>query len=358
MSPDDAPDAGDSARPIVARAPSNRGLWLFGAALLVGGALVFQALENHRETLTAPSITAPTDGTGAQIAAPPELDLPRAYEAGGAPPMIVYPSAERQPAIPVFNQPYTPRPSPYRPTTPPSYIGTPGSRSVATYPTYPTPGGGFQPQFQAPAAPNAPEPPASDGSGPANGNKERVEAARFANPGTTIPKGTVIHAVLETALDSNRAGFARAVVSRDVMGFDGSRVLIPRGSRVIGEYKSDIALGQNRVLIQWQRLMRPDGVIINMDSPSTDPVGRAGVKGKVNSHFFQRFAGAILQSALDIGTQLATREVANNSVYIGLPGLSQGMAITPDKIPPTIKVKQGKSVSVFVARDLDFTKVS
>ena len=189
-------------------------------------------------------------------------------------------------------------------------------------------------------------------------SKERVEATRFLNPATTVPKGTVIQAVLETALDSNRAGLARALVSRDVMGFDGTRILIPRGSRIIGEYKSDVVLGQNRVLIQWQRLTRPDGIIINMDSPSADPLGRAGIRGKVNNHFFQRFGGAILQSALDVGTQLATREVSRDSVYIGLPGLSQSIAPTPEKIQPTVTVKQGRSVSVFVARDLDFTKVS
>ncbi len=98
--------------------------------------------------------------------------------------------------------------------------------------------------------------------------------------------------------------------------------------------------------------------MINMDSPSAYPLARAGIKGKVNSHFFERFAGAILQSALDVGTQLATREVARDAIYIGLPGLSQGLAIQPDKIQPTVRVRQGRSVSVFVARDPDFTKAS
>lgn len=217
-----------------------------------------------------------------------------------------------------------------------------------------------QEPYRSMAPLSVPEAPATDGSSSSSSSdsKERVEAGRFAHPATTVPKGTVVQAVLETALDSNRPGFARAIVSRDVMGFDGTKILIPRGSRIIGEYKSDVVMGQNRILIQWQRLMRPDGVVINMDSPSADPLGRAGVKGKVNSHFFQRFAGAILQSALDIGTQLATREVSNDAIYIGLPGLTQGMVVTPEKIPPTVTVRQGRSVSVFVARDLDFTKVS
>ena len=111
--------------------------------------------------------------------------------------------------------------------------------------------------------------------------------------------------MLETALDSTRPGFARAIVSRDVRGFDGSRVLIPRGSRLIGEYRSEVAPGQRRALVNWTRLIRPDGVTIAIGSPAGDPLGRGGIRARVNSHFFERFAGAILQSALDIGVNLA-----------------------------------------------------
>jgi len=185
-----------------------------------------------------------------------------------------------------------------------------------------------------------------------------VGASRFRNPATTVPQGTIIQAVLETALDSTQPGFARAIVSRDVMSFDGSRVLIPRGSKLFGEYAADLNRGQNRALIQWRRLTRPDGAIIDVDSPSADPLGRAGVKGKVNSHFFQRFSGAILQSALDIGVQLATRKAAGDTVVVALPNSAQSIAIQkPDDIRPTLKVRQGASVSVFVGRDLDFTSV-
>jgi type IV secretion system protein VirB10 len=221
--------------------------------------------------------------------------------------------------------------------------------------------------------PTAPAPPAS---GPAivyrasaaapqteaAGNQraaQRVRAGTFENPATTIPQGALIQAVLETALDSTRAGSARAIVSRDVRSFDGSRVLIPRGSRLYGEYKSDLSAGQNRALIQWTRLMRPDGVVVALDSPSADPLGRAGVKGKVNSHFFQRFSGAMLQSVLDIGVGLATRSIADGTVLVGLPGSTQSIVAptAPESVRPTLKVAQGTPVSVFVARDLDFTEV-
>ena len=177
------------------------------------------------------------------------------------------------------------------------------------------------------------------------------------NPSRTIPQGTVIPAVLETALDSTRPGGVRALVQRDVSSFDGSRVLIPRGSRLYGEYQADLQSGQNRALVQWTRLIRPDGVTIALNSPSSDPLGRAGVQGRVDTKFFQRFGGALLQSVLDIGVGLAVNE-ASDGVFVALPGSTQNVQIAdPQRVQPTLKVRHGASVSVFVARDLDFSSV-
>jgi type IV secretion system protein VirB10 len=349
----------DDIRPKVAMPANNRGLWAFAVVLAMAGGLLFYALEMRRERITQPAVTAAPADTTATITAPPQLTLPPDWQRApseqgraqyapneiqnaarlpGPGQMVQLPTKSRQ-IVPVVLAPANPAP----PGTAIAWQGT-------TPPAPPAP-----PSFERPASPEAPK--IDHGGNEHDDGKQRVEATRFANPATTVPKGTVIQAVLETALDSTRAGFARAIVSRDVYSFDGSRVLIQRGSRIIGEYKSDVALGQRRVLIQWQRLTRPDGVIIEMDSPSADPLGRAGVTGSVDNHFFQRFAGAILQSALAIGSALATQHIANNAVYIGLPGLTQGLMITPDKIAPTVKVKQGSSVSVFVARDLDFNSV-
>ena len=183
----------------------------------------------------------------------------------------------------------------------------------------------------------------------------RARAGAFANRSTTVPQGTLIPAVLETALDSTRPGLARAIVSRDVRGFDGSRVLIPRGSRLIGEYRSEAAPGQRRALVNWSRLIRPDGATIAIGSPAADPLGRGGIKARVNTHFFERFAGAILQSALDIGVNLASR--AGNGTTVILPGATQATTqiIQPAQITPTLKVRPGTSISIFAARDLDFS---
>ncbi len=179
----------------------------------------------------------------------------------------------------------------------------------------------------------------------------------FANRMTTVIQGTLIPAVLETAFDSTRSGYARAIVSRDVRGFDGSRILIPRGTKLIGEYGGEVTAGQKRALIAWTRLIRPDGVTIAIGSPATDTLGRAGVRAKVNSHFLERFGGALLQSTLDAGVSLAA-SAASSSVIVAVPGTLRGGAgqiAQPTQIAPTLRVRQGTSISIFVARDLDFT---
>jgi type IV secretion system protein VirB10 len=178
----------------------------------------------------------------------------------------------------------------------------------------------------------------------------------LANRAATVPQGTLIPAVLETAFDSTRPGFARAIVSRDVRGFDGAKVLIPRGSSLVGEYHSDAAPGQNRATIMWTRLLRPDGATIELDSPAVDPVGRGGVRASVNNHIPARVFNALLQSSFEIGSLLATRAVSG-SVVVALPTSVQSSVVSQGQqapIKPTLKVPAGTSISIFVARDLEF----
>lgn len=343
MDPETQPPTPRNTKALVARAVSGRGAWLFGVVLIVGAVLMFTALEARRATPTSPATLAQPSNPNDMISAPPALAIPAAPQIEAYAPVFGATILARQPVPFAAIGPRAPRAAP----TPaaPGYV-------APSYPDYryvqpaPLP----SPLPVLPAPPKAADPDSLAGS--------RVGATRLANPATTVPQGAVIQAVLETALDSNRPGFARAIVSRDVRGFDGSRILIPRGSRLVGEYKADIAQGQNRAFVQWQTLTRPDGVQIAVDSPAADPLGRAGVKGNVNSHFFERFAGAILQSTLDIGVGIATRKVADGTVIVGLPGSTQSIGgVTPQSIKPTLKVPHGSSVSVFVARDLDFVAV-
>jgi type IV secretion system protein VirB10 len=183
---------------------------------------------------------------------------------------------------------------------------------------------------------------------------ETVRATQIRHRASIIPQGAIIAAVLETPLNSDRPGLARAIVSQDVRGFDGTRVLIPRGSRLIGEFHADPNPGLRRILVTWNRLIRPDGVAIRIGSPVSDPLGGAGVAGRVNTHFFERFSSAVLQSALAIGVNLASQP-SNGGVYISGAGQSVSQALAPTfSRPPTVKVREGAEIAVFVARDLDF----
>ena len=190
---------------------------------------------------------------------------------------------------------------------------------------------------------------------------ESAQATRLAHLDRLIPQGAIIAAVLETALDSDLPGYARAIVNRDVLSFDGSAVLIPAGSRVIGQYNSGVAQGASRVFIVWQRLIRPDGVSIALASPATDDLGRGGLAGRVNRHFLQRYGGAILLSVLTGGISAGASALSSGStVIVGTANEATGLASQASNslnIPPTIRTPQGANVRIFVARDLDFTGV-
>ncbi len=232
----------------------------------------------------------------------------------------------------------------------------------ANIPAVPVPGDGG-------AAPNPS--PSSPGNGLSDTERfsdriggeevDVVSAERMTGLDRMIPQGAIIGAVMETALNSDLPGFARALVQRDVLSFDGSAVLIPAGSRVIGQYKSGVAQGASRVFILWTRVIRPDGVSIAIASPAVDELGRGGVTGKVNRHFLQRFGGAILMSVLTGGVTALANSVSNGStVIVGTAGQATSLAneaTGSSQIPPTIVTAQGSPVRIFVARDLDFTKV-
>jgi type IV secretion system protein VirB10 len=311
--------------------------------------VLFSALNASREVSQAASVMQPGVGDSVRIESPPSLAFPPRFLddlRGDMRPVrqLFRDNASGQDPLPV-----TPR---YRSQAPTPVI------AETLPPSEPLPPVQFQQQPRRVVYDDRPDRPPDDPLGGRNGKGvSRVTAEQFLNPSLTIPQGTVIPAVLETALDSTRAGGVRALVQRDVSGFDGSRVLIPRGSRLYGEYEAGLQPGQNRALVRWTRLIRPDGVTIALDSPSSDPLGRVGIKGKVDSKFLQRFGGALLQSVLDIGVGVAI-DRATDGVIVALPGSTQNVQVTePQQIQPTLKVRHGTSVSVFVARDLDFTTV-
>ncbi len=191
-----------------------------------------------------------------------------------------------------------------------------------------------------------------------NSNVDVARSSRLRDLARTAPQGTIIPAVLETAINSDLPGFVRAVVSRDVRGFDGSTVLIPRGSKLVGQYRSGVALSQTRAFVVWSRVLTPEGVSIDIGSPGIDQLGRGGLEGETDTHFFERFGSAILLSVMGAGLNALSDNSANTAIIIGSSQqASQVAAIALQKqidIPPTITVAQGTPLQVFVTRDLDF----
>lgn len=340
--------------PVVTRTGPGIPVWAIAVVALALGVVLFAVLDARRRALTAPAVR-PGTSDSIPAALPPPLYVPP------VPPPPVMPMTIATPPAPAP----APRPAPAPAPAIVTYVQQPVPQQpvpqpvaparVATEPTLvidnTAPAAAAQ---QAAAAPNA-QPQGAGQTGQSGGVAGgRASAGVLANRGTTVPQGTLIPAVLETALDSTRPGLARAIVSRDIRGFDGTRILIPRGSRLIGEYSAQIESGQNRLLVNWIRLIRPDGATVAIGSPAADTVGRGGIRASVNSHFFERFAGAILQSALDVGVALASRSV--DSSVVVFPGM-QSLRPTTPQIRPTLTVKAATSISIFVARDLDFTSV-
>ena len=195
--------------------------------------------------------------------------------------------------------------------------------------------------------------------------QEAVPARLLRTTGYTITEGTVIPAILETAIHSQLPGLTRALNSADVYSHDGSQLLIPKGSRLVGRYQNSTRRGQVRVFIIWTRIIRADGLSVLINSPGADPLGRAGLEGDVDTHFFQIFGAAILLSVIDAGLDMgiqAVREQGDNNTTIGQnqSGLSRAGEVALEdsiRIQPTIHIDQGTRISVMVARDLDFEAV-
>jgi type IV secretory pathway VirB10-like protein len=188
-----------------------------------------------------------------------------------------------------------------------------------------------------------------------------ARASRLRDTALIAPQGTVIPAVLETALNSDLPGFARAIVSSDVRGYDNSTVLIPKGSKLVGEYKSAVSPGQSRAFVVWTRLLTPEGVSIDLGSPGADELGRGGLAGETNTHFLRRFGSSILTSVITAGlAYAASGGGGSTAIILSSPQTTTGATAPLARdldIPDTISVKQGAAIRVFVAKDLDFSTV-
>ncbi|MEZ5784605.1 MAG: type IV secretion system protein VirB10 [Rhizobiaceae bacterium] len=187
-----------------------------------------------------------------------------------------------------------------------------------------------------------------------------------------VPEGTLIPGILETAIVSDLPGQVRAIVSQDVYSFDGRRILIPTGTRLIGEYQSEITRGQTRIFVVWTRMLRDDGVSVRLNSIGADSLGRAGLTGRVDKKFRERFGAAVLLSVVGAGASYLTgygsqtasgdsddaqraEELARETLARTFSDMANQALGDSLRIPPTISVSQGERIFVFVRQDLDFS---
>jgi type IV secretion system protein VirB10 len=177
-----------------------------------------------------------------------------------------------------------------------------------------------------------------------------------------LPKGAFIDCTLETAIDSTLPGMTTCITATDSFSVDGEVVLLERGTKLVGETRGEVQQGSARVFVLWTEARTPTGVVIPLASPGTDELGRSGLAGAVNRHFWQRFGAAMLVSVIDGVVQAAVQSAnKSSSTVVYNPSTSSDIITEILKstvnIPPTVTKNQGDRIQVLVARDLDFRPV-
>lgn len=236
-----------------------------------------------------------------------------------------------------------------------------------------------------------------------------ISATFMGNLDCLIAEGKMIDAVLETAINTDIPGLLRAIVSRDVYAESGKNILVPKGSRLIGIYSVTSSSGgasggvgagasggggggsggsgnstpqATRVAVIWQRLIRPDGVDMALNSPGTDDLGRAGVAGYVDNKFWLQMGSAFLTSYLIPTLAVRFTNLKNQAVSTTNSASTAGVTQTTTtgtvgsqqlqdslnkfrdlstqivqntfNTNPTITIDQGTTLKVFVNQDIIF----
>lgn len=189
-----------------------------------------------------------------------------------------------------------------------------------------------------------------------------VEAQVLPTRRFLLPKSAFVDCTLETAIDSTYDGLVTCIGANDVYSADGKVVLLERGTKYVGEKRGEVKQGQGRVFVLWSEARTPTGVVARLDSPGTDELGRAGLPGYVDTHFWDRFGSAIMISVIDGALQAiaASQRDGGTTVQIG-PGGAKDVITEILKgtvaIPPTVIKNQGDRIQIVVARDVDFRSV-
>lgn len=189
-----------------------------------------------------------------------------------------------------------------------------------------------------------------------------ARASMLPNRNYLVTAGTLIPCILQTAMNSAQPGYTSCLIPRDVYSENGRVVLMEKGTKVLGEYHGGIQQGQNRLFVLWTRAVTPQGVRIDLASPGSDALGRAGIAGSVDTFFWARFGSALLLSLVDDAAYIAGQSVSggsnnfNNTTRTPSEGASIALQNSIN-IRPVLKKNQGEEVGIFVAKDFNFADV-
>ena len=175
-----------------------------------------------------------------------------------------------------------------------------------------------------------------------------------------LQAGSVIPAALITGIRSDLPGLITAQVTQNVYDSPSGRfLLLPQGSRLIGEYDNGVGFGQRRILLVWNRIILPDGRSIVLERlPGADNAGYAGLEDGVDHHWGDLLRAAGLATLLNIGTELSADEddpvarAIRDGVQDTVGNASQGIVSRQLDVPPTLTIRPGFPVRVIVTRDL------
>lgn len=190
-------------------------------------------------------------------------------------------------------------------------------------------------------------------------------------PDTLMLRGTFIRCVLETRIVTDIPGFTSCIVTEPVYSFNGKHLLLPKGSKVLGKY--DMEPNGPRVAVIWDRIVTPTGIDVNMASPGVDNLGGAGHPGRYNAHWGSRIGSALLISMLsdafkyEAAVHGPTQTTISNGVVTQTP-FESNTAQTVQNLanqavrraanrPATVTINQGTVLTVYVAKDVDFSGV-
>ncbi len=189
------------------------------------------------------------------------------------------------------------------------------------------------------------------------------------SPYSLLP-GFVIPAVMISGINSELPGQITAQVSQDIYDTPiGQHRLIPQGARLVGEYSNDVAYGQRRVLVAWQRIIFPDGKTMDIGAmPGVDALGQSGFNDQVNNHYMRIFGSALLMSAVVAGAAYSQRDSGGafgrqnaGSIMSQSLGQQLGQATTRLmmknlNIAPTLEIRPGFRFNIVVTKDMVFSK--